>query len=475
MTATSTPEDDPLAKPLKLPCGAVLPNRLCKSAMTEGLADDLNRATPELCHLYDRWAAGGSGLLITGNVQLDRRFMERPGNVAIDGPQDDEQMARLQRWAAAATANGTHCWVQLAHAGRQCDIKVCKEGVGPSAVASKNLSGWKSLLPSYPPRPLETDEVAALPARFAAAAVVCKEAGFTGVQLHSAHGYLLSSFLNPNANQRTDRFGGELENRARLLLECATAVRQAVGPTFAVAVKLNSSDFQQGGFTHDEAAEVAALLDRTGALDLIEASGGNYENLAVLGGPKGLNRRSTAREAYFLKYTHGMKKALKRTPLMVTGGFRSRECIEAALLDGCCEVVGLGRPLCAMPDGPKRLFERRIDALPRYEDTMDLPWGLRWIVRWQLGRIVRTCATQQWYYVNEIRMGKQKPTDEEGKMSIIGCFLWMSEFDKKCARNLRDLTCEGTVLNAKTNLAVVAAAVLVLAAGLLLATRSFAS
>jgi len=258
--------------------------------MTEGLADKHNRATEELCRLYRAWSEGGTGLLLTGNVQIDRRYMERPGNVAIDGKQDEEQLKRLRDLASAATSAGNHCWVQIGHAGRQQDIQIEKHGVAPSAINYGGGAGYGALLkPSYEPRELSTDEVQVLPQRFADAALVCKEVGFTGVQLHSAHGYLLSSFLNPNANQRMDKYGGPLENRARLLIETIRAVRKAVGPAFPVSVKMNSSDFQKGGFTHDDAMEVAAMLDGEG-IDLLEISGGNYENPVLLTGENWIQR-----------------------------------------------------------------------------------------------------------------------------------------------------------------------------------------
>eukprot|EP00906_Rhabdomonas_costata_P001918 RCo003047 len=188
-----------LDEPFTLRCGQVLPNRLCKSALTEGLADCWSRSTPELEELYLRWSHGGCGLLITGNVQVDRRYVERPGNVAIDGPQDEEQVARLRALAKASMAGGNQCWVQLSHAGRQSNIKVNYHPVGPSAVAVQSAPGMLGM-----PRELTAAEVEDVLQRFAYAAKICKQAGFSGVQLHSAHGYLLSSFLSPLYNKRTD-------------------------------------------------------------------------------------------------------------------------------------------------------------------------------------------------------------------------------------------------------------------------------
>ena len=204
--------------------------------------------------------------------------MERPGNVCIDGEQSEQALAALRRYAQAGTSKaGVHCWTQISHGGRQSNIQVAKKCPAPSAIRSK------ATIPLPEPYEMSIEEIEEAVRKYAHAARVSKEVGFTGVQLHSAHGYLLSSFLNPLANQRSDRYGGSLENRARFLLECIRAVRKEVGPSFPVAVKLNSSDFQKGGFTHEESVKVAKWLDEAG-LDLLEISGGNYENAAIITG-----------------------------------------------------------------------------------------------------------------------------------------------------------------------------------------------
>lgn len=251
-------QQSPLALPLTLSCGLVLPNRLAKAAMTEALADDYNRPSPKLCRLYEKWSEGGAGLLITGNVQVDRRYVERPGNVCIDGPQDDEQLEFLRAYALAGKShNNSKMFVQISHAGRQSNGMINLNPVGPGNIRidlPKTHFGT--------PRALELDEIAEVKSKFVNAAKVCQACGFDGVQLHSAHGYLLSSFLNPLANNRQDLFGsddpygGSLENRVRLLVEIYRDIRTEVGPHFAISVKLNSADFQQGGFTPEEAVQV---------------------------------------------------------------------------------------------------------------------------------------------------------------------------------------------------------------------------
>jgi 2,4-dienoyl-CoA reductase-like NADH-dependent reductase (Old Yellow Enzyme family) len=211
---------DLLARPLLLACGATLPNRLAKAAMTEGLADAWLRATSRHERLYRTWSDGGAGLLLTGNLQVDRFDLERPANVAIDrsAPRtfDAEARARLQAWTRAGTLAGNHLWVQIAHAGRQSPRYVTGEPVAPSAVRLDLLGNYAT------PRPLTEREILDLVGRFAHAAAVARESGFTGVQVHGAHGYLVSSFLSPVTNRRTDAWGGPLEiGRASCSSACA--------------------------------------------------------------------------------------------------------------------------------------------------------------------------------------------------------------------------------------------------------------
>jgi len=345
-----------IASPLTLPCGITLKNRIVKAALTEGIADTLNRVDGRLVNLYRKWAAGGSGLLLTGNVQVDRRYLERPGNMVIDGNGGHDTMRAL---AEAGAANGTQIWMQINHPGRQTPIYLNPHPVAPSEVPLEidDFGGIRF----GAPRALSDSEVEDVVARFAHVAATAAECGFTGVQVHAAHGYLLSQFLSPKANRRTDRWGGPLENRARLLLEVVRAVRRAVGPQRAVSVKLNSSDFQKGGFTHEDCLQVVRWLDAEG-IDLLEISGGNYEQPSMGGAPPSADalpvKESTRqREAYFLAYAESMQALGLKVPLMVTGGFRSRAAMDAALASGAADAIGLGRPLCSQTDFPNRLLD----------------------------------------------------------------------------------------------------------------------
>lgn len=396
-----------LTQPLTLPCGAVISNRLAKAAMTEGLASPAGRPTAALETLYGLWSDGGAGMLLSGNIQVDADHLERPGNVIVDRKPDDEMRAALASWAAAATRNGNHFWGQISHAGRQTQTNVNKHPKAPSAV-KLGLPGGQF----GEPVPLTTEEIQEIVKRFGVCASACKEAGFTGVQVHAAHGYLLSQFLSPRSNQRTDAYGGSLENRARALLECVASVRSAVGPDFPVAVKLNSADFQKGGFAFEDSLQVAEWLEQA-SVDLIEISGGTYEQPKLLG-VEGMEeveeqnvRHSTKmREAYFVDFALAMQEKVS-IPLMVTGGFRQREVMEQAVESGGADLIGLGRPMCVMTDAPKQLLGG-LDALPRYESELAFfpPW-LSWLNAIKPLRAMATFGVQFWFYAQLDELGTQ--------------------------------------------------------------------
>lgn len=243
-----------LNSPLELPCGATLPNRLAKAAMTERLADLHSRPTPALEQLYRLWSAGGAGLLLTGNVQVDRGHLEAAGNVAIDGTEDAAALAALRGFASAAKSGGAKVWMQISHAGRQTQKNINPHPKAPSAVTVALPGGRFG-----EPVALTGEEIIALIGRFAHAAGVARETGFDGAQIHAAHGYLISEFLSPRINLRTDEWGGALDGRARFLLETVKATRAKVGADFPVSVKINSADFQRGGFSFEDSQVVCTL------------------------------------------------------------------------------------------------------------------------------------------------------------------------------------------------------------------------
>lgn len=332
--------------PLRLPCGLVLANRIAKAAMTECLADPrTNDANGRHERLYRRWAAGGVGLMVTGNVMVDRRYLERTTNVVIDARTD---RVAVQRWAAAAQSTGVPTLVQVNHPGRQCSVLVSRSPVAPSPVKVRVLGAFVT------PRALSDAEVEALVSRYAEVARDVVAAGFAGVQIHAAHGYLASQFLSPLSNARTDRWGGSLANRARFLLEAVRTTRRAVGPSAAVAVKLNSTDFQRGGFGPDDAVQVARWLQDEG-VDLLEVSGGTYEAPGFMGlsGPRGGSPDSP--EGYFLDFAMRLRQEV-RIPLMLTGGLRTVATMRRIVGDGTVDVVGLARPVALEPDLPRRIL-----------------------------------------------------------------------------------------------------------------------
>lgn len=334
-----------LDTPLTLTPGCEVKNRLFKSAMSEQLGDGDNAPTPQLIQLYRTWAAGGTGLLVTGNVMIDRTALGEPKNVVLDEQSDAEL---FQRWADAGTLGDTQLWMQLNHPGKQIPNLINKAPVAPSAIP---LGGGLEKTFNCP-RALTGEEIEALIHKFAYAAGRAKAWGFTGVQIHGAHGYLVNQFLSPHHNRREDQWGGTLENRMRFLREIYRAIRTEVGDDFPIGVKLNSADFQRGGFTEEESMQVIQALESDG-MDLIEVSGGNYENPSMVGA--GAKESTLQREAYFLEYAEKAKKLLN-IPLVVTGGFRSAEAMSSALASGATDMIGLARPLAVEPDMANRLL-----------------------------------------------------------------------------------------------------------------------
>lgn len=326
--------------PLTLPCGVTVKNRLLKGAMSEALGRRDHAPRPELPALYARWAQGGTGILLTGNVMVDARALGEPGNVVLE---DERHLAEFHAWAVQGHRDGAALWTQLNHPGKQAPRGLNRETVAPSAVPYPG-----ALARAFDrPRALTVPEIHELTARFARSARLAQRAGFSGVQLHAAHGYLMSQFLSPRHNVRTDEYGGSLENRMRFLLETFSAVRSAVGPHFPVSVKLNSSDFVRGGFSEEDSLAVVAALGEQGC-DLIEISGGTYEKpMMMLGqGERGGFFADFARRA----------RAAAGVPLCVTGGFRDAATIRQALAEGAADMVGLARPLVTDPEFSARVL-----------------------------------------------------------------------------------------------------------------------
>ncbi|MFT6448060.1 MAG: 2,4-dienoyl-CoA reductase-like NADH-dependent reductase (Old Yellow Enzyme family) [Oleispira sp.] len=325
--------------------GQEIKNRLFKSAMSEQLGLRDHNPKPGLAKLYGRWADGGIGLSMTGNIMIDRGALGEPKNVVLDEQSD---LTEFKKWATAGKKNGSHIWTQLNHPGKQIPNFIVDVPVAPSAIAlTRGLEkGFNK------PRALLEEEILVIIKKFATSAKLAKDAGFTGVQIHGAHGYLVSQFLSPRHNQRDDQWGGSLENRMRFVLSIYNAIREQVGADFPIGIKLNSADFMKGGFTEEDSMQVVKTLADAG-IDLIEISGGSYENPSMMGSDA--KKSTVQREAYFLDYAEKVR-SLVDTPLVVTGGFRSAKAMQEALDSGATDFIGIARTTCVDPDFPNKLI-----------------------------------------------------------------------------------------------------------------------
>lgn len=336
---------------LTLPNGSLLPNRLAKAAMEESLAETGQLPGAAMHRLYRRWSEGGAGLLITGNVMIDSRALTGPATIALEA---GTPLAPFKAWAQAARENGARVWMQINHPGRQVMANMGGLAWAPSGVA---LDMGKHSKLFAQPQAMSAANIDEVIQRFADTAHAAEQAGFDGVQIHAAHGYLLSQFLSPLTNRRDDEWGGSLANRARLLLAVVRAVRERVSAQFSVAVKLNSADFQRGGFSENDARQVVLLLNDL-QVDLIELSGGSYESPAMQG--RTADGRTLAREAYFLEFAKALA-AVARMPVMTTGGISRREIAEQVLASGVA-VVGIATALSLAPDLPQQWRAGRTPA-----------------------------------------------------------------------------------------------------------------
>lgn len=393
-----------LSQKITLPCGHELPNRIGKSAMSENMATKKHSPGIEFYRLYHRWAKGGVGLCITGNVMVDSNYLGEPGNIVIEKGLNN--LADLKNWANATKDTNTKLWVQLNHPGKQTPKFLCKNPIAPSSIPLR--PPLDKLFNT--PKELDESSIQDIIHRFAFAAKTCKESGFDGVQIHGAHGYLVSQFLNSEHNQRTDRWGGSLENRMRFVMEVYSAIRNAVGEKFPIGIKINTADFQKGKFSHQESIEIAQKLSEVG-IDLIEISGGSYESPVMVNGTK--SESTKKREAYFLEYARDIKQKIS-CPLMVTGGFRTPELMEEAIESEEMDIVGLARPLAINPDFPLEIMSgKNIKS-----QVAPLTTGFKKIDR--LFPIEITWYTQQLH-----RMGAGKNVKPKASVyKSIFCTLW---------------------------------------------------
>ena len=313
-----------LGKPLELPCGVVLKNRMAKAAMSDSLGDGCGNATDAQSRLYERWAQGGVALSLIGEVQGTPHYPEKPGNLVLNPNSDIEA---LQDLARRGSINGAHLWPQLGHAGALSYLPVSKPK-GPSALDLAELQC----------EGMSIEDIEALPTMYANAALIAKEAGFGGVQIHAGHGFLLSQFLSPLFNRRTDEYGGSVEGRFRVVHEVIEAVRDAVGDTFPIGIKINSTDQLKGGLTEADAMKMIGILDQT-SIDLIDISGGTY-----FPGAPASSDSSSGSGPYFIEFAQRAKQ-ITGIPVMATGGFKTRQQAVDAIANGAVDMVSIGRAM----------------------------------------------------------------------------------------------------------------------------------
>jgi len=313
-----------LSQPLDLPCGVRLKNRLVKSAMSDSLGDGAGNPTEVQMRLYERWAEGGAALSLIGEVQVNPHYPEKPGNLVL-GP--DADLTALKALARRGSANGSNIWPQLGHAGALAHRPISNpKGPSPLDVEGLRCEG------------MSLEDIRDLPHTYAQAARLAQKAGFGGVQIHAGHGFLFSQFLSPLFNHRTDAYGGTVERRFRVIGEVIDAVRQAVGPAFPIGIKINSTDKLEGGLTTDDALMIVQLLDET-SVDLIDISGGTY----FPGAASSSESRSSS-APYFVDFARQAKR-ITTIPIMLTGGFETRDQAAKALTDGSADAISLARAM----------------------------------------------------------------------------------------------------------------------------------
>ena len=330
-----------LFTPITLPNGTTIKNRFFKSAMSEGMGTRDFQPKKNIATLYKRWAEGGTGLIITGNIMVDPKGTAEPGNIVFD---KNSNMEILKNWANQGQQHGAKVMVQLNHPGKQVPKTIAKETVAPSAVPLGN--GLNKLFST--PRALTTSEVEELVQKFVTSAKITKEAGFSGVQIHAAHGYLISQFLSPHDNRRTDKYGGSLENRMRFLKEIYLGMREELGKNFTIGIKINSTDFKEDGLTEEDSLKTIIELANLG-LDFVEISGGTYERPAMMGATS-----KSTNQVFFAEYSKKLKQKIE-IPVVVTGGIRSINAMNTLLNDNTTDFIGIARPLTIDPNIPNKI------------------------------------------------------------------------------------------------------------------------
>lgn len=345
-----------LGEQVKLPfSGKVAKSRFLKAAMTERLStwsqhnpSKRGIPTPEIIKVYEEWGLGGYGIVLTGNLMVNEHDLEAPGNLILaKNLETPDRLEGFRKLVEATKRHGSLCIGQLSHAGRQV-----ADFIQPHPVSASDVQlGSRMGMTFGKPTPLDEAGIKSVVEQFGYAAEACFKTGFDGVELHGAHGYLLAQFLAKSTNKRTDQYGGSLENRSRIIFEIIENIKTRTPRDFSIGIKLNSVEFQIGGFETDECRDLCVKLESAG-VDYVELSGGTYEDLAFAH-----RRESTkAREAFFLQFADVIRPVLKQTKVYVTGGFRSASAMVSAIQGGSCDGIGLARPACFEPSLPNSLI-----------------------------------------------------------------------------------------------------------------------
>ncbi|KAJ4171580.1 hypothetical protein NW754_013350 [Fusarium falciforme] len=406
-----------IEQPITLNNGLTLPNRLAKAAMAENLADGDLLPTDQVYTAYKTWANGGWGLLITGNVQVDPRHLGQAGDIANNDTIDRSRILdSWKKWASASRSGGTPTVVQISHPGRQSPAGAGTRGffdkaLAPSAIPLRLgkgvFAGVISRLLFGTPRAMTIPEILDVQDRFVKTAVLVADAGFDGIELHGAHGYLLSQFLSPKTNQRTDAYGGSPGARAKIVVDIIKAIRKAVPPSFTVGIKFNSVDHQSSQALEDCLEQLRLITDA--GIDFLEISGGSYEEPIGIVDPDKVpaaKKESTkAREAFFLDFATAIRDQFPGLTLLVTGGFRSRKVIESALASGSLDMVGLARPAMLDPSVPTNTLldkRKKDDEARAIAISIPTPWLLKKIGNYIIGAGYETA----WYGKKIKTLGK---------------------------------------------------------------------
>lgn len=353
-----------LAQPLHFEfCGITAPNRLLKAATTERLAswdkeNILASGIPgsDLFNVYKAWGEGEYGIICTGNIMVAEDHLEAAGNMILpdDAPAiaGEKRFEAFRKLAQVSKQHGSLLVAQLNHPGRQTRVEFQPSPISASSVKLADTLG----MAFGQPREATITEIQNLVKQFRDASLFLHKAGFDGVQLHVAHGYLLAQFLSHTTNMRTDQYGGSLTNRARIILEVIAGIRSVVPSSFLISIKLNSVEFEAGGFSTDESRELCSILQEEARLDFVELSGGTYQSLAF----KHQRESTMKREAFFLEFAEKITPALTKTKAYVTGGFKTVAGMVSALesVDG----VGIARAACQEFDFGKAVLTSQITS-----------------------------------------------------------------------------------------------------------------